>query len=154
MGKVKFTLPSWFFRSYAIFYDTSLQLLANNLTISALHPHSFHLKLRISALRLPTVHFSALDKIKLSVHQTWYAPSSTSISQCLSTPNERCSRWDDIRQEMKSTSVGISIKLVVNRHLHNMTGWLYRVNFSNQHYPEINMSSYNSKSEYYVALPR
>ena len=31
------------FRSYAIFDDTSLQLLANNLTISALHPHSFHL---------------------------------------------------------------------------------------------------------------
>ena len=63
-----------FFDRMRFFYDTSLQLLANNLTISALHPHSFHLKLRISASRLPTVHFSALDKssyryIKLYTHR-------------------------------------------------------------------------------------
>ena len=49
---------------------------------------------------------------------------------------------------------GNSNKLVVNRDLHNMSGWLYRINYSNQNYPEINMSIYNSKSENYVAIPR
>ena len=42
-GKNEIYFTFLVFRSYAIFDDTSLQLLANNLTISALHPHSFHL---------------------------------------------------------------------------------------------------------------